>query len=660
MSRKANLWIAPSSVSREAAPRPVSLRKFAEESAMKAPASSAARRAKPPARTATSVSINREDSEFVLDEIFTAFVVLDDYYWQDTDAGAILNENDAGKEIKTVVYIGLKNDAALDDYAIKENGLYNCKVFINGKESTNTLSSISVNGFTNVMDKKGYCFESIIKNENSVEVKVDYDGSMGSVTGAGVYYHGDTVILKATPNEGYQFDGWTIGLDTILTSTYEFTITNVNDGLLKITANFAEIHVHSFENKADMFQHWIGCSGDGCNEIDGEKVDHTFVTDEGGLTETCSVCNFTRKIFKVYLTYDVPQIGTKINYKPISVTTNQPCEDLDLEHISTYFYFDGVYFNEAAYIFNSNYLGQDITVNACIGIKLDSNGDELAFDNDGLYNVEVYINGELATNDFKPRKYTNNVLKNNLGYSFTSVSLGTVEAPKRNITVTYDESKGTVTGAGEYSYGDTVTLIATPNEGYYLYSVKDDNGKSLGFADSRYIFTATEKNPCDNYTFEFVGKSINLIFSCDYKKGSISSAGNYICGEEITVTATPNSGYEFAGWYVNDELVSENAEYTFICPSEETIYVAKFEPKVSQLTVYYDFGDGTTSEPQYYECAYGETFNLEAPTFENYVFDGWYFYSSDLNRFFSLSKDQNYSYEKGMDDETVVAKYLPL
>lgn len=61
-----------------------------------------------------------------------------------------------------------------------------------------------------------------------VEVTTQINNNdMGSVTGAGVYYAGETVVLTATPNTGYEFEKWTSNsLDISTEPAYSFTATS--------------------------------------------------------------------------------------------------------------------------------------------------------------------------------------------------------------------------------------------------------------------------------------------------------------------------------------------------------------------------------------------------------------------------------------------------
>ncbi len=57
--------------------------------------------------------------------------------------------------------------------------------------------------------------------------------------------------------------------------------------------------------------------------------------------------------------------------------------------------------------------------------------------------------------------------------------------------------------------------------------------------------------------------------------GAVTGGGIFVTGEFAQVTATPDDGAEFLGWYVDEELVSEEAEYRFLVTGD-VILTAKF------------------------------------------------------------------------------------
>ena len=62
---------------------------------------------------------------------------------------------------------------------------------------------------------------------DSYNVTVNYDATMGTVTGAGTYTEGSNALLTATPNTGYVFVAWVENNDTV-SRERSYTITNIN------------------------------------------------------------------------------------------------------------------------------------------------------------------------------------------------------------------------------------------------------------------------------------------------------------------------------------------------------------------------------------------------------------------------------------------------
>lgn len=58
--------------------------------------------------------------------------------------------------------------------------------------------------------------------------------------------------------------------------------------------------------------------------------------------------------------------------------------------------------------------------------------------------------------------------------------------------------------------------------------------------------------------------------------GSVTGSGKYEEGDNVTLTATPRDGYDFDGWYMNDELQSTDSTYSFTVGSKDMTISAKF------------------------------------------------------------------------------------
>ena len=73
--------------------------------------------------------------------------------------------------------------------------------------------------------------------------------------------------------------------------------------------------------------------------------------------------------------------------------------------------------------------------------------------------------------------------------------------------------------------------------------------------------------------------------------GSVTGGGTYNEGAEVTLTATPNSGFEFVNWTKGGNEVSRNANYSFTADATAS-YVANF-----QATAQTTFAVTTTASP---------------------------------------------------------------
>ena len=76
--------------------------------------------------------------------------------------------------------------------------------------------------------------------------------------------------------------------------------------------------------------------------------------------------------------------------------------------------------------------------------------------------------------------------------------------------------------------------------------------------------------------------------------GSVSGGGAYRTGETVTLTATAETGYEFAGWYADGVLVSNEATYTFTA-EEAKEFSARFK-RATALNYVEDFSGMTADE----------------------------------------------------------------
>ena len=143
---------------------------------------------------------------------------------------------------------------------------------------------------------------------------------------------------------------------------------------------------------------------------------------------------------------------------------------------------------------------------------------------------------------------------NPLSYEIQEVMLGQSvtytanfeEIPSATITVT-SSGNGTATGGGTYYLGDTVTLTATPSEGYRFVNWTFTGGSSTA-NPLTYEIQAPMLGNSVTYTANFEEIPSATIIVNSSGNGSVTGGGTYYLGDTVTLTATPDAGYSFINW----------------------------------------------------------------------------------------------------------------
>ena len=200
----------------------------------------------------------------------------------------------------------------------------------------------------------------------------------------------------------------------------------------------------------------------------------------------------------------------------------------------------------------------------------------------------------------------------------------------------------------------TFTVEATGSDLSYQWQQSTDNGKNwTDIADetnATYTIATTTtdmndwqyrcvvKNSIDEVTSDAATLTVNAIptYTITVKNdghGTASASSTTAkAGEQITLTATPNSGYRFAGWISSDGgsfADASSARTTFTMPAKDTTITANWKKKSSGGSVFFwdlkfDTNGGskidTVTEWEY------STIDLDeyVPEKEGYKFVGWY------------------------------------
>lgn len=288
-------------------------------------------------------------------------------------------------------------------------------------------------------------------------------------------------------------------------------------------------------------------------------------------------------------------------------------------------------------------------------------------------------NGDVAVNDF------------------------TLVVSKKRVEVKYgtdsDETMGKISiGSNnqQFCYGEegtTVPLNATANPGYKFMGWYKDidctikvpvtDGKFEIGSDSNITLYALFKKTYTVNVIAVTDNDENNHKGCTVKINSGTASDKAIksdvtVGETVKLTATPNEGYDFVGWYDSvtggTQITGENptnVEIDSVNPTDRTIY-ARFEIKkytVTASAVSEDddeniqgnkitYGDESKAQVQVIVNHGGSvTFKAAPDDGSGYVFDGWY---SDkaCSLANKLSSEESYTVSSVKADQNIYANFV--
>ena len=395
----------------------------------------------------------------------------------------------------------------------------------------------------------------------------------GTTTGSGDYYSGQTCTLTATPNQGYTFANWTEnGVPQTSDPVYSFTVIESRD----LVANFVASY-YSISAYADPY---IGGSVVGTGTYGYLQTCTLTATANPGYAFVCwmdngaNVSNSPTYSFTVTANRDLVAIFVEHNLV-ISVTVN-PTNAGSVSGAGTYS------FNQPCTLVATPATGYNF-------LCWRENGVPVSYNATYSFNVTAPRN---LVAQFAPKSYA------------VSVTVNPAQS-------------GTIAGTGVYSYGQTCTLVATPNTGY-VFDNWTENGHVVS-AEATYEFVvAGNCNLVANFTLESyeISASANPTIG-----GSVSGAGTYLYGQTCTLVATPTTGYTFVNWTENGQSVSTDVTYEFTVTGNRNL-VAHFELQSIAITATVNpANSGSVSGTGTF--LYGQTCTLTAIPVTGYEFVSW-------------------------------------
>ena len=469
----------------------------------------------------------------------------------------------------------------------------------------------------------------------------------GTVSGTGTYNHGASCTLTATAATGYHFVNWTKNGQAVSTSAnYTFTVTeagaytaNFAINTYAITASVAPANTGTVTG-AGTYNHGASCTltataATGYHFVNWTKngqavstsANYTFTVTEAG----AYTANFAINTYAITASVSPANSGTvtgtgTYNHGASCTLTATP---------TTGYYF-----------VNWTKGGTVVSTNASYTFTVTEAGAYVAHFSLNPYEIEVsanptyagtatgagtYTHGQSATLTATPNtgysfiNWTKNgqVVSTSANYTFTVTEAGSYVANFNPIeytvvTVASPSVGGTVTGGGQFLFGQSCTVYAVAAEGYTFVNWTNNAGDIVS-TNVTYQFNVYNHEMMTAH-FSLNTYAITAVANPGYA-GTVEGAGNYNYGASCTLTATAATGYAFVNWTLAGEEVSTDAAYTFTV-YEAGNYVANFEILSYAITAVANPAEGgTVSGAGTYN--YGATVTLSATPAANYNFINW-------------------------------------
>ena len=469
----------------------------------------------------------------------------------------------------------------------------------------------------------------------------------GETSGSGVYTSGGTVQLVAFANEQFRFAGW-YEADTLLSSNVSIEFFAESDRT--ITANFIEqcsvvlltnlpnsaittgagvfdkgttISVTATPQKGFVFESWMID-----DKIISENETYEFIINESvTLTANCSeIPSFTiNAVANPTSGGVISGNGTFYENEPVTLaaTANSGFsfvgwqKDGVLISEETSLSFNATEAVSLVAVFNADFVGHTVSLSSneggsVFGTGLFAEGEEItitATPNDKYTFVQWEQNGEVISTE---PEYTFTITED---VEFQAVFARVYESHSIQV-ISADETQGTVSGTDLYQEEATVTITATPNEGYrFLQWVENDVVVST---DAEYTFVCSENR---NLTAEFI--KTYIISISDFEGATVKGLGTGVFDEGTTVTlaVTPDENHRFIAWKEADTLLATTVSISFIASSDRILSI-ELKEKGEQYTISVSTG-GTVAGLDNGKFEAGETVTLIATPAEGYLFKGW-------------------------------------
>ncbi|RLL81716.1 InlB B-repeat-containing protein [Mesotoga sp. BH458_6_3_2_1] len=378
----------------------------------------------------------------------------------------------------------------------------------------------------------------------------------GITSGDGIYSEGESVTIAATPSDGYRFVNWTLE-DVPVSEEKYFTFEATEDATY--IANFT-------------------------HKIYTITASHT----EGGTISPSGVVLVTHGASQTFLIQ--PEEDYFISDVLVDSDSAGPRDTYIFENITSNHTIRAIFSQTPVVTYSVKFIVSDkagLLENASVTfngetISTDANGEALfagvAQGKSKPYSVSRtgYVSAQ-GTIDIENEDKTVEVKLNRQKYS---VSLSA--SP---------QNAGALSGEGVYEYGDSVTVVATPNEGWNFINWTENGGQVSNSAVFSFII-GSDRDLVANFS-----KTSYTIVATAGSGGSISPSGNVVVehGASKSFTITPDSGYEIDDVLVDGSSIGKVSSYTFNNVTSNHTIEATFKKKT--YTIVATAGSGGSISP---------------------------------------------------------------
>ena len=520
--------------------------------------------------------------------------------------------------------------------------------FVNWTENDSVVSNYASYQFT-VTGDRTLVAHFVEQAPNTYTINVSPNQSSGGApyvgnipgTTQGTFTDGQSCTVHANPSGGYNFINWTEnGTQVSTDANYTFTVHANRNLVANFQAQTYTINVSA--NPTNGGSPYVGNTpgithknytyGQSCTVHANPSSDYSFanwtengtqVSTDANYTFTVTtnrnlVAHFTQQQYTIIVLADPPQGGMvegNGTFPAGSTTTLTACanEGYDFEHWQ-----DGNTQNPRTITVNGNatYIATFKQDEYTITTKVTpENSGTVDGGGPGFHYGDRTILTANANNGYIFKQWQDDNTDNPRQITVICDSTYIAEFDERKYTITVkanNDDWGTVTGSGEFSYGEIIEIEAIHNFGY------DFMGWDDGVLDNPRQITVT----CDSTfvaIFDVVGSTYyNVTATVDpVGAGRVTGAGTYPANTDTILMATAYIGYTFSHWQDNITdnprriTVNESMSFTaYFTPKQYTINVSANPPEGGTVG-----GGGTYN--------YGVTCSLTAIPNLGYTFTSW-------------------------------------